>query len=119
MLVYDAIHPSEVTPERFWVLFRQTPKSLFYADVTTFYTITTAVFVGAVMLSLALSLVASERILKPLLDLERQVASFGHGGAAPVLKARPSSDEVGALTRTFYEMAQELERKRIRGAPPD
>ncbi|MBI1259427.1 MAG: HAMP domain-containing protein [Chloroflexi bacterium] len=113
VLVYDAIHPSEATPERFWVLFRQTPQSLFYADVTTFYTITTAVFIGAVMVSLALSLVASERILKPLLDLERQVASFGRGGTAPVLKERPSSDEVGALTRTFYEMAQELERKRI------
>ena len=112
VFVYDAVHPSDATPDRFWVIYRQTPKSLLYADVTTFYTITTAVILGAVMLALALSLVASEQILKPLLGLERQAAAFGHGGPAPALPERLSRDEVGALTRTFCEMAQELERKR-------
>ncbi len=112
MLVFDAVHPSAATPERYWVITRETPKSLFYADVTTFYTITTAVFLGAVMLALALSLVASDHVLKPLLDLEKQAAAYGHGGPAPVLPERLSRDEVGALTRTFCEMAQELERKR-------
>ncbi len=112
VLVYDAIHPSDATPERFWVVYRQTPKSLFYADVTTFYSTTTAVILGAVMLALALSLLASDRILKPLLGLERQAAAFGHGGPAPALPKRLSRDEVGTLTRTFVEMAQELERKR-------
>ncbi len=113
VLVYDAIHPSDATPDRFWVIFRQTPKSLFYADVTTFYTITTAVFLGAVLLTLALSLVASERILKPLLDLDRQAKIFGHGGPAPSLPKRLSQDEVGSLSWTFYDMAQELEHKRV------
>jgi signal transduction histidine kinase len=112
VIVYDAIHPSEATPDRFWVIFRQTPKSLLYADVTTFYAITTAVILGAVLFALALSLVASERILKPLLTLERQTAAFGHGGPAPVLPKRLSRDEIGMLTRTFCEMAEELERKR-------
>ncbi len=112
VLVYDAVHPSDATPERYWVITRETPKSLFYADVTTFYTITTAVFLGAAMLALALSLVASDHVLKPLLDLEKQAAAYGHGGPAPVLPERLSRDEVGALTRTFCEMAQELERKR-------
>lgn len=73
---------------------------------------TTAVILGAVMLALALSLIASDRILKPLLDLGRQAAAFGHGGAAPTLPPRLPQDEIGALTRTFCEMAQELERKR-------
>ena len=112
VLVYDAVHPSDATPDRYWVIYRETPKTLFYADITTFYTITTAVFLGAAMLALALSLVASDHVLKPLLDLERQAADYGHGGPAPVLPERLSHDEVGALTRTFCEMAQELERKR-------
>ncbi|MEO8392751.1 MAG: ATP-binding protein [Chloroflexota bacterium] len=112
VFVYDAVHPSDTIPERFWVIYRQTPKSLLYADVTTFYAITTAVILGAVMLTVALSLVASERILKPLLDLERQVAAYGHGGSAPVLPQRISRDEVGALTRTFCKMGQELEHQR-------
>lgn len=34
--VYDAVHPSETTPDRFWVIFHQTPKTLLYEDVTTF-----------------------------------------------------------------------------------
>ncbi len=110
--VYDAVHPSETTPDRFWVIFRQTPKLLLYEDVTTFYAMTTVVILGAVMLALALSLIASDRILKPLLDLKRQAAIFGHGGAAPILPARLAPDEIGTLTSTFYEMAQELERKR-------
>lgn len=110
--VYDAVHPSETTPNRFWVIFRQTPKSLLYSDVTTFYAMTSVVILGAVMLALALSLVASDRILKPLLDLGRQAAAFGHGGAAPAIPERVAPDEIGALTLTFYEMAQELERKR-------
>jgi signal transduction histidine kinase len=112
VFVYDTVHPSEAMQDRFWVIVRQTPKSLLYADVTTFYAITTAVIVGAVLLALALSLVASERVLKPLLDLERQTASFGRGGPAPTLPKRLSRDEIGMLTRTFCEMAQELERQR-------
>jgi signal transduction histidine kinase len=112
VFVFDTVHPSETTPDRFWVVYRQTPKSLLYADVTTFYAITTMVILGAALLALALSLVASERILKPLLDLERQTAAFGHGGPAPVLPGRLSRDEIGTLTRTFCEMAQELERQR-------
>lgn len=111
--VYDAVHPSETTPNRFWVIFRQTPKSLLYSDVTTFYVMTSVVILGAVMLALALSLVASDRILKPLLDLGKQAADFGHGGAAPAIPERVAPDEIGALTLTFCEMAQELERKRI------
>jgi two-component system, NarL family, sensor histidine kinase UhpB len=113
VFVYDAVHPSDATPDRYWVIYRQTPKWLLYADVTTFYAITTAVILGAVLLALALSLIASERILKPLLDLQRQAAAFGHGGPAPALPKRLPTDEVGALTQTFCEMAHELERKRI------
>ncbi|MCC6804230.1 MAG: HAMP domain-containing protein [Anaerolineae bacterium] len=112
VFVFDTVMPSEATPERFWVIYRQTPKAVLFADVTTFYTITTAVILGAALLALALALIASEQILKPLLDLERQAAAFGHGGPAPALPQRLSRDEVGALTRTFCEMAQELERQR-------
>ncbi|MFN8447739.1 MAG: ATP-binding protein [Anaerolineae bacterium] len=112
VFAYDVVRPSDATPERFWVIFRQTPKAVLYADVTTFYTITTAVILGAMLLALALALVAGDQILKPLLDLERQAAAFGHGSPAPALPERLSRDEIGALTRTFVEMAQELERKR-------
>ncbi len=110
--VFDAVHPSEATPERFWVMYRQTPKALLYADVTGFYAITTAVILGAVMIALALALFASDRILKPLLDLQRQVAGYGHGGPVPTLPEQLSQDEIGMLTQTFCEMALELEHKR-------
>lgn len=112
VFVYDTVHPSDAQPDRFWVIFRQTPKALLYADITSFYAITTAVILGAVLLALALSLVASDRILKPLLDLERQTAAFGHGGPAPQLPEQLSGDEIGLLTRTFCDMAAELERQR-------
>lgn len=110
--VFDAVHPSEATPERYWVIYRQTSKTLFYADVTSFYAITTAVILGAVMMALALSLFASDRILKPLRDLQRQVAGYGHGGPVPTLPEQLPEDEIGMLTQTFCEMAIELEHKR-------
>ncbi|MEZ4670582.1 MAG: ATP-binding protein [Anaerolineae bacterium] len=112
VVVYDTVHPSEATPDRFWVIVRQTPKWLIYADVTAFYAITTAVILGAALLVLALALIASERILRPLLDLERQTAAFGHGGPVPTLPQHISRDEIGMLTRTFCNMAEELERQR-------
>jgi signal transduction histidine kinase len=112
VFVYDSVHPSEATPDFFWVIFRQTPKSLLYADVTSFYAITSAVILGATLLALALALVASGRILKPLLNLERQTAAFGLGGPAPALPIHISRDEIGTLTRTFVQMAKELEHQR-------
>jgi signal transduction histidine kinase len=112
VFVYDSLYPSEATADRFWVIFRQTPKSLLYADVTTFYAITSAVILGATLLALALALFASGRILRPLLDLERQTAAFGLGGPAPALPEHISRDEIGMLTRTFVQMAQELEHQR-------
>lgn len=112
VFVFDSVHPSEASPDTFWTIFRQTPKSLLYADVTSFYAITLAVILGATLLALALALVASGRILKPLLDLESQTAAFGLGGPAPVMPARISRDEIGALTRTFVQMAKELEHQR-------
>lgn len=113
VFVFDTIRPSETTPEQFWVIYRQTPKSLLYTDITTFYNTTTVVIVGAALLTLALALIGSERILKPLLDLRRQVKAYGHGGPVPVLSQRLPPDEIGTLTQAFYEMAQELERKRL------
>lgn len=112
VFVFDVVRLSDTTPGRYWVIYRQTPKSVLYADVSIFYTVTTAVILGAALLALALALVVSEQIFKPLLDLERQAAAFGRGGPVPALPERLSRDEVGMLTRTFCEMAQELERKR-------
>lgn len=112
VFVFDVVRLSDTMPGRYWVIYRQTPKSLLYADVSIFYTVTTAIILGAALLALALALVVSEQIFKPLLDLERQAAAFGRGGPVPALPERLSRDEVGMLTRTFCEMAQELERKR-------
>ena len=112
VFVFDTIHPSAATPERFWVISSETPTLYFYADVTTFYALTSAVIISALLFALALSLVASDRILKPVLELERQMASYGHNGRVPRLPERNSGDEIGVLTRTFCEMAEELERKK-------
>ncbi len=112
VFVFDAVHLSGADTNQFWVIYRQTPKATLYSAVADFYRITVVVIVSAVLLTSVLALLAGKQILKPLLKLEEQAAAFGRGGPALVLPSRLPHDEIGALTRTFCEMSQELERKR-------
>lgn len=112
VFVFNAIYPSTADSDIYWVIYRETPKSMFYANVGEFYAMTILFIAGAVVLALMLALFASRQMLKPLLELENQAAAFGRGGPAPAMPQQLPADEIGALTRTFCEMAQELERKR-------
>ncbi len=110
--IYQRVMPSSSTPERYWALYRSTPQSVFYASVTDFYSRGALFVEAALVVAVVLALVISQSIVKPILDLERKAAAFGRGAPAPVLPEQLPADEIGELTRTFYQMAQELEGKR-------
>lgn len=110
--VFERIVPSLHTPEKFWVLYHMTPRTTLFASVDDFY-IKALMFLGASLtLAVLLATFTSNDIVAPILELKRMAEEFGRGGSAPKTPAQLPSDEIGALTRTFCEMAQELERKR-------
>ncbi len=115
--VYDTIYPSAQTDsagssEQAWVIFRQTPTDVLYASVNDFYRVALLFLIGAAIFAVVLAWFTSSLLVNPVKQLERLAAQFGHSGVAPELPAKLSSDEIGSLTRTFFEMAHELEGKR-------
>lgn len=111
-LVYNTVYPTVTQPDRFWVIYYDTPKDVLLADITNFH-YTVAIFLfGTLMMAVALALLASERIVTPILDLKARVEQFGRDGIVPALPVRPRQDEIGALNRAFHDMAQELDKKR-------
>lgn len=110
--VFERIVPSLDTPEKFWVLYRMTPRVAMFASVDDFY-IKALIFLGASLtLAVLLAVLTSNGITASILELKRMAETFGRGGSAPQIPPTLPADEIGALTRTFCEMAQELERKR-------
>ncbi len=117
VFVYDTIYPSlrsetQLANEQFWVIFRQTPTHILYASVNDFYRIALLFMVGAALFAVLLALLTSSLLIKPIKQLEGLAARFGHTGVAPELPQQLSNDEIGSLTRTFFDMAHELEGKR-------
>jgi len=110
--VFERIVPSPATPERFWVLYRMTPRAALFASVEDFYLKALLFLGGSLALAVLLAVFTSNGITASILELERMAEAFGRGGSAPKMPAFLPADEIGALTRTFCEMAQELERKR-------
>ncbi|MBL8160423.1 MAG: sensor histidine kinase [Anaerolineae bacterium] len=109
---YHTIFPSSMMPNQFWVLYRDMPSSVLYAEIDQFYG-RSVIFVGlALVTAIMLALLIARNIAAPVLDLQRKLAEFGHSGTAPQAPTVLPSGEIGALTHTFYDMAQELERKR-------
>ena len=109
---YDTIVPSASDPSQFWVLFRQTPRPVVYAGVTDFYQKATVAFAMALVLAAGVALLVAEGIVGPVRRLTWMTAAFGRGGKAPPPPADVPADEIGDLTRAFFDMALELERKR-------
>ena len=109
---YNTIVPSASDPSRFWVLFRQTPRSVIYAGVTDFYQKATVAFAMALVLAAGVALLVAEGIAGPVRRLTWMTAAFGRGGKAPKAPPDVPADEIGELTTTFCDMALELERKR-------
>lgn len=117
VFVYDTIYPSTqsetaTADEQFWVIFRQTPTTILYASVNDFYQMALLFMLGAALFAVALALLTSSLLVTPIKRLEGLAASFGHTGIVPELPSQLPNDEIGSLTRTFFDMAHELEGKR-------
>jgi signal transduction histidine kinase len=110
--VYDTIHPTASDANQFWVIYRETSKAILYADLNSFYVAAGGFTLVGISVAVLLALLLSQRLTQPIARLQHMAAVFGHDGIPPVEPARLANDEIGALTHTFCEMAQELERKR-------
>ncbi|NWG16087.1 MAG: hypothetical protein HXY41_05570 [Chloroflexi bacterium] len=112
LLVYDTVYPAPNQPERFWVLYYDTPKHILFADITNFHYTVSIFLLGTFLTAIALVMLASERIVTPILGLKRRVEQFGRDGIVPGPPDHIRRDEIGALDAAFCDMALELERKR-------
>lgn len=116
VIVYDTVYPSRLIPDggraQSWVILRRTPTEVLYASINDFYQIALILMLGAALLAVALALLISYLLVKPIKQLELMAIKFGHDGEAPRLPDNIPNDEVGGLMRTFTAMAGELDRKR-------
>ncbi len=112
VIFYNTIVPSASDPSRFWVLFRQSPRSVVYAGVTDFYQKAAVAFGLALVLAAGVALLVAEGIVGPVRRLTWMTEAFGHGGKAPPVPSDLPADEIGTLTAAFCDMALDLERKR-------
>ncbi|NWF68137.1 MAG: HAMP domain-containing protein [Chloroflexi bacterium] len=110
--VYDTIVPTASNPGQFWVLYRETPKTMLYAELNSFYLAAGGFSLLGLALAALLALLLSRHLVKPITQLEYMTAAFGREGVPPPLPENLPQDEIGSLTRTFCVMARELERKR-------
>ncbi|MCA9907359.1 MAG: HAMP domain-containing protein [Anaerolineae bacterium] len=110
--VYTTIHPTVNLPDYAWVMYRITPKSVLYAELTQFYVAAGGFALVGIIVAVALAYFMSHRLTKPLAQLEEMATAFGRDGILPELPEKLPHDEIGSLTRTFCDMAHELERQR-------
>lgn len=110
--VYDTIYPTASNPSQFWVLYRETPTNVLFAEMTNFYIAAGGFALVGMSLAVLLAFLMSHRLTKPLAQLEEMTLNFGRGGQAPNVPQGLPQDEIGNLTHTFCDMARELERKR-------
>ena len=110
--VYTTIHPTVNLPDYAWVMYSITPKAVLYAELTHFYLAAGGFALVGVGVAILLAYFMSRRLTKPLAELETMATAFGRDGALPVLPDQLPGDEIGSLTRTFCDMAYELERQR-------
>lgn len=72
----------------------------------------TTLALGVVLLTLGMVWIGSERLfLRRVAALSRAAKQLGQGNLAARTELRPAADEVGALSRTFDEMAEGLQKK--------
>lgn len=110
--VYETIYPTPSLSEQFWVIYGVTSKNILFENLQQFYLTATGFLLVGVGLAALVAFIMSRILARPLTRLETMAAAFGRDGKAPPLPALLPEDEIGSLTRTFCEMARELERKR-------
>lgn len=111
VFLFDTIYPVSSHAQS-WLLYRETPKEVFYGAVSRFYLGAFLFIAGAILLAILLAYIASRWLLRPIATLKHAVERYGQGEAPPAEVPRLPQDEIGALGRAFYAMANELERKR-------
>lgn len=112
VLAYTTVYPVATDSEHYWVLFRDTPRSVLLADVDRFHTAELLYLSGFALVVVALALTVSRGIVAPLLDLQTLVERFAHNGAAPSRPDPMPKGEIGTLTDAFCTMAEELDEQR-------
>lgn len=112
VILYDTVFPAGQARDYYWVVYRETPKSVLFKDLDAFYLAVALTGMGGLALTCFLAFITSRWLVGPIVALERMAAEFGAGGSAPEEPPSLARDEIGALTRTFCAMASELERKR-------
>lgn len=133
--VFDVIYPSEpsltapsdasstvlssqtaraATENLYWVIFRRTPTPVLYADLNDFYRLGFIFIVASALVAIWLAAGTSQWLTIPIRRLQSMAIQFGQSGTIAETPQRLPDDEVGALTRTFIDMAGELEAKRRR-----
>lgn len=115
VFVYDTIYPAgqeSGTGVPYWVVFRYTPINALYASVNDFVFLAALFIVASALVAITLALKISQVLVDPVKQLARMTVRFGHEGRLPALPQRLPNDEIGTLTRTFIEIAHELDAKR-------
>ncbi len=112
VLAYTTVYPVAADSGHFWVLFRDTPRSILLADVDRFHTAELFFLSGFALVVVAIGLIVSRGIVTPILSLQTLVEKFGSGGPAPELPDPLPGGEIGTLTQAFGNMASELEKQR-------
>jgi signal transduction histidine kinase len=109
---FNTIFPVANNPASFWVIVRETPKDELFAGLSYFHGLAMLFIGGATIIAVLLAALTSRWTVGPIIRLKNMAVAFGQTGQPPELPARLSADEIGELTRSFCDMAQELERKR-------
>lgn len=116
VIVYDTVYPSRLVTDdgqtQSWVILRHTSTEVLFASIYDFYQLAMILLLGAAVLAVALALLISYLLVKPIKQLELMAIKFGHDGEAPRLPDNVPNDEIGGLMRTLTAMAGELDRKR-------
>jgi signal transduction histidine kinase len=95
-----------------WVIYQEVPRSVLLAAVDDFYLKSLFIIGVAILTALGLALFIAGEIINPLLDLQRKANAFAQGQEFPPLPDELPLYELGSLTHTFHEMADELGTQR-------
>lgn len=109
---FNTIYPVANNPASYWVIVRETPKDELFAGLSYFHGLAMLFIGGATILAVVLAALTSRWTVGPIVRLKNMAVAFGQTGQPPDVPARLPADEIGELTRSFCDMAQELERKR-------
>lgn len=102
--------------QQYWILYQQLPRAELYQAVDDFYRSSFIMIGGAVLIAVGLAIVISGQIINPILTLRRKARDFAAG--LPISDEENKGDlyEIGELSRTFHQMASQLDEERHKKA---